>query len=406
VTKQSQTTTEEIKRIKFDRNELAGAFGDLGTFIPLVAGMIAVVGVHPTNTFLSFGLFYLVNGLVFGAPISVQPMKAVAAISIAEKVDPLIIAGSGFFMGAFFILLTITGIIDWIDRITPKRVVRGIQLALGLRMIMLASDLMFSNYELNGFLSILSFLPMNWILTLVGIITVLLLFNNRRVPAALLILFLGVTVSVLNGFPIDIFLNGIEVNLPSLPIPSFNNIVVGTVLLAVPQIPLTIGNAVIATKSLFQTYFPEKKPISARRLSLSHGIMNFVSALFGGVPMCHGSGGLASHYRFGARTGGALMIIGSTLVVLGLFYGNVLLQLFSILPPAIIGVLLFFAGLELALSIRDIDFRYVNDAFIMLFTAALCIGVRPYGFTVGLVGGILLNYAVRRKKLRLIEGKL
>lgn len=409
INKEPHTSSARRRQIRIDRNELAGALGDLGTFIPLVIGITAVTGMSPVSILFAFGLFYITSGLVFGVPISVQPMKAIAVLAITETVDPAVIIGAGLFVGAFFLFSAIIGLTDSIQRITPKSVVRGIQLGLGLRMTMLAATYMFSNHPVGGILSqieIFNYVPINWILTIVGIIIVLVLFGNRRVPAALIILLFGVSASILNGFPISLLIEGININLPSITVPSFGDVVIGTVLLAVPQIPLTIGNAIIATKSLFQILFPERKPVPTKKLSLSIGAMNITSAFLGGIPVCHGAGGLAGHYRFGGRTGGALVIIGSSLVTLGILYGEALLHIFNLLPLAILGVLLFFAGLELMLSIRDVDFKSKNDVFIMLFVTAICIGVRPYGFALGLVGGILLAYVIRKKVICLFEETL
>lgn len=125
ITKERHTTPVKDKWIKLNRNELAGAFGDLGTFVPLITGVIVVSGMSPVSTLLTFGIFCIFSGLVFGVPMPVQPMKAVATLAITEKVNPEIVVGAGLFIGAFFLFSTITGFLDWVERITPKSVVRG-----------------------------------------------------------------------------------------------------------------------------------------------------------------------------------------------------------------------------------------------------------------------------------------
>jgi MFS superfamily sulfate permease-like transporter len=380
--------------------------GDLGIFIPLVVGMTAITGVSPVNVLFTFGLFYIISGLIFGFPLPIQPMKAIAVLAIAEQFDSAVIIGAGLFIGVFFLFLAITGLIDYLERITPKSVVRGIQLGLGLRMTTIAVGYMFSDHQLAGIfekIEILTYIPLNWILTLIGIAIVLILFRNKRFPAALILLLFGVSMSVLNGFPISLLSEGIGINLPSITVPHLENIFLGAVLLAIPQIPLTIGNSIIATKSCFQILFPDRKSVSTKRISISIGLMNIVSSFLGGIPVCHGAGGLAGHYRFGARTGGALVIIGSLLAALGILYGDAINSIFNLLPLAILGVLLFFSGLELTLSIRDVDFNRKNDVFIMLFVAAISIGVSRYGFVIGLIGGIFLAYANRKKLFKLFD---
>lgn len=402
----NQPSFVKPNKLKFNRNELAGAMGDLGIFIPLVVGMTAVTGVSPVNVLFTFGIFYIGSGLFFGFPLPVQPMKAIAVLAIAEQFDSPVIIGAGLFVGVFFLFSAITGFLDYLEKMTPKSVVRGIQLGLGLKMTTLAVTYMFSTHSLAGILDqieIFSFIPLNWFLTIIGMVIVLFLFRSKRFPAALILLLFGVIMSLLNGFPISLLSEGIGINLPSITVPQFENVVIGAVLLAIPQIPLTIGNSIFATKSIFQILFPDRKPVSTKKISLSLGVMNIVSAFLGGIPVCHGAGGLAGHYRFGARTGGALLIIGFFLAALGILYGDAIMLIFSLLPLAILGVLLFFSGLELTLSIRDVDFNRKNDVFIMLFVAALSIGISRYGFVLGLIGGILLAYANRKKLFNLFE---
>ncbi|MFQ6003718.1 MAG: putative sulfate/molybdate transporter, partial [Candidatus Zixiibacteriota bacterium] len=255
ITKDYHTPLAKDKRIKLNRNELAGAFGDLGTFIPFVTGVIVVSGINPVSILLAFGIFYIFSGLTFGVPMPVQPMKAIATLAITERVDPGIVVGAGLFIGAFFLFSAVTGFLDRVERITPKSVIRGIQLGLGLRMAMSAATYMLSNHPLGGFLSrieIFHYLPLNWVIAIAGMIIILLLFRNKRVPAAFVVLLLGMGISILNGFPSSLLLEGINPNLPSISVPSFSNMIAGIALLAIPQIPLTIGTAVMATRSLFQ----------------------------------------------------------------------------------------------------------------------------------------------------------
>jgi len=379
----------KLLNMVFDRNELAGAFGDLGTFIPLVTAMIVVNRLDPVGIFLMFGLFYILSGLFYKIPVPIQPMKAMAAIMITANLPPSQLMGAGLVIGIFFTVLSFTNAIGLIDKVTSKSVVRGIQAGLGINLVLLAC-----NFMQRG--SIL-----NWILAIIGIIVVLALFTSRRVPPALALIFLGVSFSILNGFPLDILITGIKIVLPKVSVPSMNDIVLGTVALAIPQIPLTIGNAIIATSLLSRDFFPERKTASVQRLSLSVGLMNLVSPLVGGIPTCHGAGGMAGHFRFGARTGGALIIIGVILALLGIFYSPVVLKILDLFPFAILGVLLLFAGLELILTIRDVA-ADKSALFVALFVAAICVGISN-GYAIGLISGIPLAYAIEKKKLKLFE---
>jgi len=369
----------KIGSLQFDRNELAGAFGDLGTFIPLVAALIIQNGLDPKGVFLSFGLLYIYTALVFRVPIAVQPMKAIATIMITQALQPFLLIGAGILIGIVFIILAFSGAIHIIDSVTPRSVVRGIQLGLGLNLILTAFR--FMQKDVNG-----------WILSIIGVFAVLVLFKNKKLPPALVLLAMGVSFSVFNGFPLEVFANNVKIDFPTIFAPANNDFVQAWSVLVIPQIPLTISNAILATSLLCQDYFPDRKNISAKRLALSHGVMNLIAALLGGIPVCHGAGGLAGHYRFGARSGGALVIIGVFMLVLGLLYSDAIVQISSLFPFAILGVLLLFAGFDLALTIKD-KFLSKSDRFVALFVAILSIIV-PYGYALGFVGGIVLSYLI------------
>jgi len=378
-----------IGSLRFDRNELAGAFGDLGTFIPLVTALVILNGFDPKGIFLTFGLLYLYSGLSFGTPMSVQPMKAMASIMITEMPSPSILLGAGLVVGFFFLILSITNGIALINRLTPKSVVRGIQLGLGLNLILVAFRLVQKEYAIG------------WILSILGVVIVLIFLRSRRFPSALILLSMGIGFSIFDGFPIKIFTENISIGFPKFIFPTTVDIVQGAFLLAIPQIPLTIGNAILATSLLSKDYFKEKNSASVRRLTLSHGFMNIVAVLLGGIPVCHGAGGLSGHYRFGARTGGAMIIIGVILATLGIFYGNAIVQILSLLPFSILGVLLFFSGFELTLTVRDVALNK-GELFVALFVAAVSIGVQ-YGYVLGLIGGVVLAHLINKaipKKLK------
>ena len=139
--------------------------------------------------------------------------------------------------------------------------------------------------------------------------------------------------------------------LPSIGLPSLGlrDVVQGTLVLALPQAALTLGNAIIATKEENNALFPDR-PVSVRLLAADHGVMNLLGAALGGVPMCRGAGGMAGHIRFGARTGGALVILGALLLVVALFLSDSVDTLFRLFPLPVLGVILFFGGMELAAS--------------------------------------------------------
>jgi hypothetical protein len=123
--------------------------------------------------------------------------------------------------------------------------------------------------------------------------------------------------------------------------------------LYLPQVPLTLGNAVIAITEENNRLFPHR-PVNEGKISTSTGLMNLLSASVGGVPMCHGAGGMAGHVQFGARTGGALVILGAVLLVIAIFFSSSVATLLRLLPAPILGVILFLTGAQLALDACDI----------------------------------------------------
>jgi SulP family sulfate permease len=177
--------------------------------------------------------------------------------------------------------------------------------------------------------------------------------------------------------------------------PSTIDFTFALLVLVLPQIPMTLGNAVIANVDLSKEYFgADSKRATYRALCISQGLANFLSFLVGGMPMCHGAGGLAAHYRFGARTAGSNLMIGLIFVILGLFLGTHSLAVVYLLPMSVLGVLLIFAGTQLALTIIDLKDRKG------LFVALVMLGITlASNLAVGFLVGFALSYALKSEKL-------
>jgi MFS superfamily sulfate permease-like transporter len=109
------------------------------------------------------------------------------------------------------------------------------------------------------------------------------------------------------------------------------------------QLPLTITNSVLATTLLVSDLY--KRSVSPNSLSCSVGLMSISSSILGGFPMCHGAGGVAAHYRFGARTGVSMVIGGMILIVLALFFSSE--AVFHFLSFGILAALLVVVSVEL-----------------------------------------------------------
>lgn len=366
------------KRISLNRNEISGAFGDIGTDLPLIAGMILAAGMNSSTVLIAYGLMHIITALIYGIPMPVQPLKAVAMIVIAQKISPDVIYGGGLAIGIVMLLLTITGLVDVIARYIPKVVVRGIQFGLGLQLSMIALKQYVISDSSNGI-----------IVAVVAFVITLLLMGNRKYPPALFIILLGAGYAYLTHYNVLSTISPTLPSLPSLRMPGWSDILTGFLLLALPQIPLSIGNSIIATKRITADFFPEKK-ISVKKISFTYSIMNLINPFIGGIPVCHGSGGMAGHYAFGARTGGSVLIYGALFLFLGLFFGSSFQALLNIFPLPILGVILLFEGLWLMMFIKDIiDSR--KSFFIALLTALMAAFI-PYGYLVGMCTGTLLYY--------------
>jgi MFS superfamily sulfate permease-like transporter len=365
--------------------EWAGAFGDLGTLIPFVVGYIAVLHVDPVGLLLAFGVTKVASGLYYRTPMPIQPMKAIggAAIGQAGVLTPAMVYGSGLVTAAIWLLLGLTGTVDRVAKLASKPVVRGIVLGLGFTFILEAIRMMGNNPAV----------------AIAGLVLTYLLLANPKLPAMFVLLLLGIGVALFQQPDLlgRLAQAGISPRLPSFPLGSltWQDVLWGGLLLAIPQFPLSLGNACIAVVAENNDIFPDR-PVTERQVATSMGIMNLFAPIIGGIPMCHGAGGMAGHVRFGARTGGALVILGTIIIVIGLFLGNSVELIFQMFPTAVLGVILFFAGVELALSARDIGSKK-DDFYVMLVTA----GVATWNMGAAFAAGVLLHQALKRGVVKL-----
>ena len=364
---------------RFNLNEWAGAFGDLGVFIPLVVGYITIMEMDSLGILITFGIALIATGFYFKTPFPVQPMKVIAGVAIVQMtlITPGMIWGAGLFTGVFWLILGFSGALKFIPKLVTKPVILGIVLGLG------------GSFVIRG----ISFMADSVVISILALVLTFALLLLKRVPALLILLMFGITIGIVQNPELWQELRAIrpEFRLPSFALGNFtfSELGLGIVLLALPQIPLTLGNAVIATTAQNNKRFP-KHPITEKKVAISQGVINLLSPIIGGVPMGHGVGGMVSHIRFGAKTGGATIIFGGTLLILGLFFSNSVLILFGMIPMSILGVILLFAGIEMGLMSREIG----NDKdgfYILLFTALFSLWNVGLGFLIGIITQELLK---------------
>jgi len=374
----------EIAGNRYDLQELAGAFGDLGTLIPFLVGYITISQMDPVGVLVAFGLFKIFVGLYFKTPVPIQPMKAIGTVAIthAGAITPGAIWASGLFSGLFWLVMGLSGAVSLIAKITSRPIVQGLVLSLGLSFILEGVRMMDGDF----------------LLALLAVALTFFLLSHERVPAMLALLGFGVTVAIIRepAIPTELGRLSMRLRFPSFALTriGWEDFVTGVLVLGLPQVALTLGNAIIATVEENNSLFPYR-PITVKAVAVDHGIMNLVGSSLGGVPMCHGAGGMAGHVRFGARTGGALVILGTLVLFTGLFLGDSVATLFRLLPRSLLGVILLFGGLELASGVEANNLQK-EDRYVMLLTT----GVSMWNMGVGYLTGLILWYAFQWKWLR------
>jgi len=369
--------------VRSGMRELAGAMGDLGTLLPLMIGAIAVAGLAPVPVLLGFAVFYVATGLYYRLPIPVQPMKAIAAVLLTAELAPAGLAASGVLVGAVLLVLGMTGWIDRIARIVPQSVLAGLQLGLGLALALVAIDL----------------LATNLVIGLSCTAAIMALLRWPFAPAALV----GLAIAVLLGQVADAPGLAIDVTAPiAIPaLPTMTEIENALSVAVLPQLSLTFTNAVLLTALLAGDYYGKQADrVTPTRLCLSSGLANIVLTPFGALPMCHGAGGLAAHYRFGARTGLAPVALGLVLFGAAMLPDGLGISALAAIPAAGLGALLLVAAGELALTRRLFDSR-PSCWPVIAATAALTLWMNPFwgllaGGATELIRSAVLRAARRR----------
>ena len=361
--RRTETAPPTLARSRFGWNagEVSGSLGDLGTFLPHIVGAITVVKMDPTGILTTFGLFYALSGAFYGVPMAVQPMKAASAAVLIEPMNPVAIAGAGLVIGAFFLILGITGVVSRLARALPASIAAGLQLGLGLSLAALGIRLIETQIWLGVVISAL----------MIG------LMRYQRSPVALVAVLVGIGVGQVLGIAPPFPHLDFGLHLPHLTVPGWQDIAHGTIYAVLPQIPLTLTNAIIVTAAVSRQLFPkELPPVNERNLAITTGLGNLLAAPFGGYLMCHGAGGIAGHVRFGARTATAPVLIGLVFVALGVGFGESGYALLRTIPDAVLGGLLLFSGIELALSAK-LQEHQGGDLFLVLLMAAIGVALNP-----------------------------
>ena len=344
--------------------DVSGAVADLGIFVPLVAALILVNGLHPGPVLLIAGLLSIAAGTWFRIPFPVQPLKALTALAVAQQLAPEVIHAAGLQIGLILVALSMAGLVDRLAVAFTKPVIRSLQLAVGTLLIVAAYDLAVSPPALFAHAP-----PPAWALTLTAatLAGVGVAVWRRWYAAAAVLVALGTVAAWLAATP---ELGAVTVAVPSLALPPLEVWGTAFVLLVIPQLPLTYGNAVVGMADLAREQFPTATRVRPGSVALSCGLGNLGAALVGGMPMCHGSSGFSAHVRLGARTSAMNVLLGGSLVVLGVAFSEQVLVLFGLLPVWALAGFLAYAGLRHALLVLDL-----RGARLVMAAVAASVGV-------------------------------
>ena len=386
-----------IRSRLISRGDLSGAFADLGVLIPLEAALIAVNGINPTSTLLGVGLAYIGAGLYFRIPMPVQPLKAFSIIAIAQALTPSVIAAGALLMSLFLFLLASTRAVEYLTRAVPLSVVRGVQFALGIILIRSALRMVFSEPFLVGgdgqrYIGVAGTeVSLGLLVGLGGVLLLLLFLWRPLLPAAALVTVVGVVIGV------ALVEDGMAFTLGpadmAFAVPATSDFLTALVVLVIPQLPLTLANSVIATVDVARTYYGQHAVrVTPVRTSLSVAVGNVWAGLAGGLPMCHGSGGLTAHYRMGARTPASTALIGGVLIALALAFGQSALAVRSLMPYAVLGALLIYVGAQhLLLGLKVTGKR---DLLVVIVVGA--VAAAPFAnLAIGAGAGLVIYWVAR-----------
>jgi hypothetical protein len=356
-------------------NELSGAFGDIGTDLPIMIGLIATGLLEAHSVFILFGISQILTGLIYKIPMPVQPLKYMAILMMSQKIPAQTLFAGGFMIAILMLIINKSGLLLKLKHFIPTIVIRGIQLGLALSLIVLSATKFFPKYSQNDLWFALT-------LFCIGCITL----SRKHVPTALILVVISIFYATMTHFKPELIQF-------SFVFPDFNfafkeYLWDGLILLAIPQLALSLSNSVFATEQMVKDHFPEKK-IDLKKIGNTYCLMNFLSPFFGGIPICHGAGGIAGHYALGARTGLSVIFYGLLYLVLGLFFSTSITEAIKIFPLPLLGVILLFE----AYAIFKITYKSIHGRkdFILYFVIALICAFVPNGFLWGLILGVLIS---------------
>jgi MFS superfamily sulfate permease-like transporter len=382
--------------MRFNVRELAGGLGDAGLFIPIAVAMITLNGLNATAVFTVAGLAYIGTALYFRVPVPVQPLKAFAAAAIALHLSAETLAAGALLMAAAMAVLAITRTAGWLAQRFPTALVRGIQASVALLLAKAAIELA-QKGNWDGLPAIDP--TVSVIVAAACCVLLLCVAGDRWLPGSLLVLAAGAAIGVgVDGLPSGVAAGPQAI---SWSFPNGPDFATALTSLVLAQIPLTFGNSIVATTDAEHEYFGQRaRRVNPQRLASSISMANVATGLTGGLPVCHGAGGVTAHYRLGARTAGATLMVGALYVTLGVALGASLPAFLHLLAPGALAGMLLFVAIQhgiLAGRLERLDDRILaaGIGLITLVSGNLAIGAGA-GIVVLVLRALLRQYVGAR----------
>ncbi|NUM88606.1 MAG: hypothetical protein HUU37_05315, partial [Bdellovibrionales bacterium] len=271
---------------------ILGSFADSAVLFPLLVLMADRGLFPPAMLLLTAGAAYIAAGAYFRIPMPVQPLKSIVITAVAIGASAVEIRVSAALLGLACLLVVLFRADRWME-LVPARLVHMVQVGLGVLLLV-------QGFRAAG--------GAGWGLTAVLAAGILLLPEWRGIPWMGLFAAGGMILALMEGTSAG----------GAVPAAGFDAAVVASLLL--PQIALTFANSVLGTRAAARFYFPgSAERVTLRSLLCSIGVGNLLVAAVGGLPFCHGAGGLTAHVKGGARAWWANAVIGVFLILLGAF---------------------------------------------------------------------------------------
>jgi SulP family sulfate permease len=391
-------TTENRLTPRVLIRELAGGVGDWGLLIPLSIALVTLNGLNATVVFAGVGVTYVATALYFRIPVPVQPLKAFAAAAIALDLSAEVLAAGALLMSVVMMILAATGLVSWLTERFPVVLVRGIQAAVALLLAKAALDLA-TQGNWDGLPQIE---PLVGMAMAAGGCAALFVCTRLGFPGSLAVLGAGLAIGLaIDGLP-DVTLGATA---PDLGLPGGAAFAEALTALVLAQIPLTFGNSIVATADAEREYFGARaRRVSPKRLAVSIGLANAFAGGFGGLPVCHGAGGVTAHYKMGARTWLATALAGSLLLVLALTFGSSLPGLLQLVPPGVLAGMLLYVAIQHGVLAARLDDAGDYAVAATVGVVTVLAGNLAIGFGAGVALLLALRFGAGERRLSAAGG--